>query len=324
MSDSLDQQSLMAGMSALHLRFAVQVEAPVHLDAQPGSALRGAIYNHMRRHYCSEASGFAGEKHQQECPVCWLLALEDEERSRGRNLPRPLTIQPPAPGDYAPGSRFTFGITLIGRAQQLMMYLLRAGAQIGRSGVGRGRGTFRLIDIEEYSPLLDSARSLKQDQVIRRATLHVNAARIAECAGLGEPNRISFEFLTPTRLTAQGVLVKQPDPAVFMQRLIERCQDLCTYYGEGDAPAREAWIAAMNALCEQAKQVVIAHDETLWTEAWSGSRRKSNLTPISGLTGMVRWEGEAVTVLRPWLLWGQSLHVGKDAVKGNGWYRILA
>jgi hypothetical protein len=36
-----------------------------------------------------------------------------------------------------------------------------------------------------------------------------------------------------------------------------------------------------------------------------------------------RWEGD-VTRLRPWLLWGQSLHVGKDAVKGNGWYQVRA
>jgi hypothetical protein len=24
----------------------------------------------------------------------------------------------------------------------------------------------------------------------------------------------------------------------------------------------------------------------------------------------------------PWLVWGQFVHVGKDAVKGNGWYEI--
>lgn len=319
-----DHRTLMRGLSVLHLRFTVEAESAVVFDAQPGSALRGALYTYMRRHYCSEASGFAGANHQQECPVCWLLALEDEERTRGRNLPRPLTLQPPSPGEYARGARFTFGVTLIGRAQRLMVYLLRAGGQIGWVGVGKGRGTFRLIDIAEYSPLLDTARSLQQDQAVRRTTLHVDAPRIEECAGMGTPDRVTLHLLTPMRLIADKTRQRSVNPMTLSQRLIERCQDLVTYYGEGEPPAREAWIAAAAALRTHAETVRIAYDETEWVEAWSGSRRQDHLTPIGGLTGVVRFEGEGVAALRPWLLWGQSLHVGKDAVKGNGWYRVLA
>ena len=45
-------------------------------------------------------------------------------------------------------------------------------------------------------------------------------------------------------------------------------------------------------------------------------------TEISGLIGRVRWEGEVAPLL-PWLLWGSVLHVGKNAVKGSGYYRVI-
>lgn len=58
-------------------------------------------------------------------------------------------------------------------------------------------------------------------------------------------------------------------------------------------------------------------------EGASGSRRRGNATEIGGTLGHVTWQGN-LTPLLPWLYWGQSLHVGKDAVKGDGWYRIEA
>jgi len=330
---NLNQATYMSGLTILHLRFRAEAVTTVRFDAQPGSALRGALYAYMRDHYCSDVSGFAGDDHQETCPVCLLLAQEDEERIRGRNPPRALTLQPPASGVIAPKQRFTFGITLIGKAQRLMIFLLRAAAEIGQQGVGIGRGRFKVIDIEEYSPLLDVGRSLTRDQSVLRSALYVDAKRIDEQQSGGfqrvgdatpSGSTLTLKFITPMRLIDQGVLVKRPDAGVIMQRLIERCQELHGYFGEGEQQPREAWVALMQGLCDHARTLTTTYDDTVWIEAWSGSKRQPHLTPISGFTGVVRWEGEAAAVLRPWLLWGQSLHVGKDAVKGNGWYTVLA
>jgi len=101
-------------------------------------------------------------------------------------------------------------------------------------------------------------------------------------------------------------------------------QDMRAYYGTEEAmPERDQWIALQNTLCTAAQQTTLAFNDTQWLDIYSGSQRNNSLSPVSGLIGDVRWEGPSVTVLRPWLLWGQSLHVGKDAVKGNGWYRVL-
>jgi hypothetical protein len=120
-------------------------------------------------------------------------------------------------------------------------------------------------------------------------------------------------------------LVKQLNAAVLMQRLVERCQNLTEHYSVvalGTPPvAREDWLRLYHVLSAAARAVEVVTDDTYWVEARSGSRRQQRYTEIGGLVGSVVFEGKLAPLL-PWLLWGQSLHVGKDAVKGNGWYVI--
>ncbi|MBZ0304923.1 MAG: CRISPR system precrRNA processing endoribonuclease RAMP protein Cas6, partial [Anaerolineae bacterium] len=99
-------------------------------------------------------------------------------------------------------------------------------------------------------------------------------------------------------------------------------QSLAEHYSETPSSLRETWYETYRTLSQTADSLQIAYNDTQWVEARSGSRRQNRYTPIGGLIGRVRWEGE-ISPLLPWLLWGQSLHVGKNAVKGNGWYRII-
>lgn len=311
---------LMSGLSISHLRFEVQAVDAISLNGQPGSAIRGALYKALSRHFCSEADAPQTDDHHQRCPVCWLLALEDSSNPRGVNLPRPLTIQPPSARLYQPGQLLTLGVTLIGKAQGLLPYVTRAVDTMGKSGIGRGRGRFKLLTVKEYSPLLDAERTIMSPDGTRNATLQVTQQRIMERVD-NQLQHITLDFLTPARLTAKGRLVKQPEPAIFIGRLLERCQQIVTHYS--DAPTqRDEWRELYLTLSAQAENWRIAYDETQWVEVFSGSKRKGRLTPISGFVGRVRWEGE-VGRAHEWLLWGQSLQVGKDTVKGNGCYRIV-
>ena len=45
--------------------------------------------------------------------------------------------------------------------------------------------------------------------------------------------------------------------------------------------------------------------------------------PIGGLQGKVTFVGD-LEPFRELLTWGELVHVGKSAVKGNGWYKIVA
>jgi hypothetical protein len=319
----MKHEEFMRGLSVQHLRFTVRPLESIVFGDQSGPALRGALYQALSENFCSEREGPITPDHQSRCPVCWLLAAEDDQAKRGHDIPRPLTVEPPTGHLYHRDERFTFGFTLIGRAQNLFPYLARAVQKMGNNGIGKGRGRFKLEMISEYTPLLDTKRDLMSENMVQQPTLQITSSRVQEAAVAAQPEYATLKLLTPLRLIAADRLVKCPDPPIFIQRLFERCQSLVTYYAETDSlPPRESWLEAMVELKEHATQLVTAYDDTEWLDAWSGSRRNHQYTPIGGLVGVFRWEGD-LTALRPWLLWGQSLHVGKDAVKGNGWYQVM-
>lgn len=310
------------GLTVSHLTFTICAREGIILEGQPGSALRGALYQTLADNFCTEADGPHTAGHASRCPVCWLLAQERHNSMRGVNIPRPLTIQPPAPGQYQRGETLKFGLTLIGAAQELFPYIARAVSQTGARGIGVGRGRFDLIEIGEMSPLLDSERTLmhSNSREVKAPRLQITSAQVSIQAN-PTAVAVSLDFVTPLRLIHQGRLVREPRPEIFMARLVERCQALATYYGVS-ANATLDWRTAHDFLVDQASRWKIAYDDTRWVEYFSGSRRQSRITPISGLVGRTSWTGDIGTA-HGWLLWGQSLHVGKDAVKGNGWYRVL-
>ena len=316
---------LMDGLTVQHLRFTVQPTESISLSAQPGTELRGALYQVLSANFCSEPQGPQTPGHAERCPVCWLLASEDQQRERGQDMPRPLTVEPPYQQSvFHPGDDLEFGYTLVGQAQALLPFIARAAQKMGQVGIGLGRGRFKLTSISEYDYLHDAERLLFEDgPVIKAPCLQVTPESI-EAAAQNYSGKARFECMTPMRLTRQKQLVKQLDPVAFVQRLLERVQSLATSYAVSTTPPKQdQWYELYMRLSKAAADIETLQDDTTWTEAWSGSRRKQRYLPLGGLVGSAQWDNIAPELV-PWLLWGQALHVGKNAVKGNGWYKIMA
>ena len=71
---------------------------------------------------------------------------------------------------------------------------------------------------------------------------------------------------------------------------------------------------------EAAGRVVVVDNRLTWEELRSYSTRQRRGTPTSGLLGTVLLEAcdaDGWSRFWPWLVWGQFVHVGKDAVKGE-------
>ena len=127
--------------------------------------------------------------------------------------------------------------------------------------------------------------------------------------------------MTPTRLTHRKHLVKpgRIGFCVLLGRLLDRLESLSQHLS--DTPLDLDY----RGLMAQAQGVRTQRDRTLWPELRSYSTRQHRATPIGGLVGKVTFAcpvGEDWRPFLPWLVWGQFTHVGKDAVKGNGWYRL--
>jgi hypothetical protein len=134
--------------------------------------------------------------------------------------------------------------------------------------------------------------------------------------------RLGLRFLTPMRLIESEELVKAADFGVLFARLLERLDELDRQFGGGQGRARDE-VYALRALADRVRLI---ESDTQWIELFSGSSRTGTKTPMSGLVGAATYSAplDVWQPLLPWLIWGQATQVGKSAVKGNGWYEIVA
>lgn len=338
-----------------HLRFTCTALSPIALGANKGAAFRGALIGALRKHYCPNAAvtRFApdagGEAmHAALCPVCWLIAAEDEEAQRGKDAPRAYTIQPPLARKtvWQTGESFAWGVTLFGRALNLFPYIVLAVPQMGAEGIGamNPRGRFMCEQIEAVNPLLRERRTLlalrhtqnADGPMVRVPDLPVTAAQVdAEATRLAaalvaRDNRLTLRFLTPTRIVDRGRLMHTPQFGPLFQRLCERLKSL----GRFQISLRQSTEASTSNckfqienppianLLASADAVELVADGTRWEDAHSRSARTGQRTPIGGFVGAATYRAADWGPLLPALLWGQSAQVGKSAVKGDGWYEI--
>lgn len=312
-----------------HLKFTLEAKTLVHLGPQAGAQIRGALWQALQAFACSDQAARGQPGHSQNCPMCRLMALESAVDVRGINPARPFAIQPPLAERpeqdrfYQAGETFTFGIRLFGESAEVFPYICQAVYRMGNTGIGYGRGQFTLLRVQAVNSLTGETQELLQDrQIIATPGLPVTDEVIAQAAQRLPHDAISLRFLTPTQLTGdQGRLSSRPDFDTLIARLLERCQSLELHYTAQPSP-QPIWRERHLRLTDLAKRIRIAHDHTRWIKVRSGSRRTGGNAPISGFVGDAFYEGELST-FREWLLWGQMLHIGKNAVKGSGWYRIL-
>lgn len=314
----------MQHFSAMHFVFLCEALEHIQLDAQPGTAIRGALYHAMIDLF-SPNEPIPGVPLD---PVRKLLADEDENNPRGRDVPRAFTVEPPPPYSHiASKRRFRFGVTLFGSADALMPYLFRALPEMGKLGIGKGRGTFRLLQIYEVSPLNDTSRVIMHHQrVVDRPRLTVTHQRVMEELGMRRADEVTLRFLSPMRLIESGSLVHTPKLGTLLRRLIERAQVLVERYSPSDESiaARLIWKdewQRIGNLGDQIDATGFLLDASRWVNIQSYSRARGRATPIGGFVGQARWRINSPDVLT-WLLWGQSLHVGKNAAKGDGYFHI--
>nr|HID14715.1 CRISPR system precrRNA processing endoribonuclease RAMP protein Cas6 [Anaerolineae bacterium] len=335
--------------TAHRLRFVTEAQSTIELNEHQGSAIRGSLFHALRNQFCTypKVRECADCPLVATCPVATLVSTLRPAGGRGRDVPRPYTIQPPLPGmgghpvelpdgrvvfRYERGERFEFGLTLYAQALQLFPYIVLAVHRLERGGIGRRtkqadgrwrRGTFVVQEVWAENPLTDERQPvmMADDNLVQVPDIPITHRQVREWAGCQithHASRITLHFLTPTRIIERGHLLK-PERFRFQplfQRLMERLEALSRDFS--DTPLR---FDDPRGLVEAAGRVRVADNRLVWEELRSYSTRQRRSTPIGGLLGTVVLEANDWTPFLPWLVWGQFVHVGKDAVKGNGWYR---
>jgi hypothetical protein len=307
--------------SALSLtRYRVTLEAleRLALPAYLGSTLRGAFGHVFRTLACP---GRAGEScpvpaacpyHRvfETAPPPDATALRTHEE-----IPRPFVIAPPpaAAREYPPGSEMDFELTLIGRAQELLPYFVVTFRELDR--LGRGRRAVRLRRIEAVDPIHGTTEAVysAEDNLVRISDCRVT---LADCAAPPCPSGpVRVWFVTQTRLTHEGQIVRRPDFHVLFRRLLGRLSSLARFHCGGPLEAD------FRDLIERAGAVRLVRDETRWTTWARYSGRQARRMEWAGLAGTATYAGDFAPFW-PYLVFGQWAHVGKGATFGLGAYRL--
>jgi hypothetical protein len=254
-----------------------------------------------------------------------------EKISKNRDIPRPFVIKPPleTKETYLPGERLSFDLVLVGKIMDYLPYFIVTFKELSQAGLGRGRAALELAGVEHVScngasaPVYTRENNLVQPPAnaiswseLCGSLASGNGSMNSPQARLAKVTRITLRFLTPTLLKADGVQARRPNFGVIAKRLRDRINALSYFY------CAKGLDIDFKAFGEQAEKVKTVSDSTRWVESSRYSRRREVTHDLSGFVGEVSFEGEMEMFL-PYLKLGEYLHVGKNAVFGNGWYEIV-
>lgn len=310
-----------------HLEFIAQAKTPLQLDEQPGSSLRGAFVGALWQRFCAnkQAPSCPECPAFTMCPVAQLVApMRAEGESGGNQVPRPYILRPPLGNQsFSEGDTLSFSLALFGKASSLFPFVVMAAKSIEQSGWGRPiptnrnqRGYIQISQINAVNPLSQERQILYSQEHGQVSTpgLIIDQQAIREYAAQLPSDQLTLHFRTPLRLIDNKQLVRRFQVRPFVQRLVERVNQLMQHYGSGETmPTID-----INQLTQQ---IIISQDTTKWIDITSNSRRQGRGTPIGGLVGKITLSGP-LGPLRELLAWGAVVHVGKNTVKGDGWYSI--
>jgi hypothetical protein len=183
------------------------------------------------------------------------------------------------------------------------------------------RGTLAIREIWAENPLTGERQPVLAagDDRVQVPDIPITHQQIEELQVPVPGERVILRFHTPARIVEDGRLVK---PEMFhfkplLQRLLDRLESLSRDFSTTKLSVDFAGLAEAAE-----RDVRVVENRLVWEELRSYSTRQRRDTPTSGLLGAVTLETGDWSPFWPWLAWGQFVHVGKDAVKGNGWYEL--
>lgn len=309
-----------------HYRLTLEAVDDLHLPPFKGSALRGGFGHTFKRLACMEPRRCDKQcRRGNACAYGYVFETtppqDSQTLSNFSDVPRPFVIAPAQDRRelIRQGERLILGLTLIGQGIEHLPYFLVVFKEMGQNGLGRNRGRFRLATVNGVEP--DHGRPVPvynvADDTIRADDLALTGQAVAARAAGLPTDRLTLEFLTPTRLKQRGRWVWEGPPfEVLIRTLLGRVSSL-SYFHCGQRLETD-----FRELIDQAASIKMVAVESHWEDWQRVSGRQKRHIKMGGLVGRVTYEGELEPYLALLTL-GELIHVGKSTVFGNGQYRVV-
>ncbi|MGH8069627.1 MAG: CRISPR system precrRNA processing endoribonuclease RAMP protein Cas6 [Candidatus Entotheonellia bacterium] len=344
----------MATLELAKYRLVIRPRESLLLPEYKGSAFRGGFGHALRRVVCPFDDGrcYRGCIQPGRCVYSYVFETPLPEDIaaifapiRGAlDAPHPFVLEPPEEEKqhYSAHDRLAFHLILIGRAMEYLPYFLFSFDELGRIGLGKGKGHFQLEGAFGVGP---EGEVVVYKGIERRfagvgapITLEEVARKVQ-----GKMDEVEIEFLTPARLKYGHKLTSRLEFHILFRALLLRVSLLVLCHGDSgmlplpsgctvsalavaqyfyrdhriDAAARRS----IHEAIEGAKDIAIDRSDLYWRDWERYSARQDARMKLGGMVGSIKYRG-ALTNFLPYLLFGEYLHVGKNTSFGLGKMRL--
>lgn len=302
-------------VAVYRLEFAAQ--EPVRLPIYAGSAWRGGFGRALKRSVCVT--------HEPDCRSCLLyrpciypyLFETPPDPVVGKlrkypTVPNPLVLRPGPGGAYPAGATVRLDVTLFGRSNCQLPYILHALTQAGERGVGQGAGRLKLVGVSQQTLDGDWHLIYRPGEALQPWPPEVPEP--PPC-----PARLTLTLETPLRLRHAEKLVGTQtfQFGILFSNLLRRVSLLSAFHTDTPLEADFAGLSQAGwTICCRAARL---H----WREWVRYSSRQDTLLQMGGLVGEVELDGADLEPFWPYLWLGQWTHAGKGTVMGLGRYRLV-
>lgn len=247
--------------------------------------------------------------------------------------PHPFVIEPPSgrKSVFKPGEELVFGLTLVGRAVDYMPYFIYTFDELGKAGLGADRGKYELKTVRSKAQTVKSEESgvgsEKQGHDEGRVIYSSETKMLTEFdtsvldlpegplqATDAAPERLTLNFLTPTRIAYDGRLGLGLEFHIFIRNLLRRLSLLSYFHGNGKTLDLD-----FKGIIEMAKGIRAVDRGLRWYNWARYSGRQERRINMGGFVGKITFEGPLGPFM-PFVKAGEVVHVGKGTVFGLGRY----
>jgi len=309
----------------------------LNLPEYKGSTFRGGFGHAFKKVVCALRN--------KECPDCLLkekciysYIFETPPPADSRMMrkypsaPHPFVLCPPLEDDriYEPGEELQFQLTLIGKAIDYLPYFIYTFEELGKMGIGKGRGKFALQEVRAI-PMTENFRG-KNERHDRKGAkgekiysaddkiLHNIGGEFFEFSN-ADPLPLALSalllvFLTPTRLRFEGELTSDLKFHILFRNLLRRIS-LLSYFHCG----RELDVD-FRSLIKESEKIQTSKSQLRWYDWERYSARQDTKMKLGGFIGEITFLGDFAPFWQ-YLVLGEFIHVGKGSSFGLGKYEIL-
>jgi CRISPR-associated endoribonuclease Cas6 len=227
--------------------------------------------------------------------------------------------------NFAIGDELRFRLTLMGRANDYLSYVIYAVSEMARRGLGAERAGFALRSVAALGESGNCETIYTAGD--KRSLIPIDAgntlsdlleARLQELerAGRKPGDTLKLRFTTPTRIRVEGDLQTSLGFELLIRNLLRRVSMLIAVHSESRLDLD------YKGLIARAASVRIYQASLNWHDWQRYSNRQETKMKLGGFIGEIEYAGEAITEFLPLILAGEILHVGAGTSFGLGQYEI--